>query len=517
MKIKDILNFPVFNQSKLLTGDIGITNKIESAMVLEAADIESWGAKNQLILTSFYALDNLTEEEIIDFFDKMVNIGISGLIVKMDRLIKMIPDNIIELCKSSNIALIKIPRETSYETILVSIYEPLLNKQSHVLRTYYEAHSKFISLDSMSLTFTDIADEIYTLLKKDIELQIPEKNISIYKGLNQGLDDFIEEERRSISMEFVRNEYQLISLRDQKEFNKFYAIQTTVHNRLISNIVLTIFQDKEEVRETDLMVLENAVFIIQQQLEMKYMSQRETYSRLNSLASSILHNTTFSNMEYQSFLDEAGLNKYSHYQLVGVIKDEPGKRTKKNTTLNYLKTIGLPYLYYEHEKYFIIIFNLCYEDNRLSKSSLDKYVWKSSRTDLVITNKDTKENIHKLYIEATDLINFKQRFKNYSTLSIDDLGVLGVFNHNNFKNFDKLLPEKIMQFRKEEPELFETLYIFLFNSQNYTATGDKLFIHSKTVRYRINKAKELLDIDLDNPLQILNYMLSSYLIKLNEN
>lgn len=41
-----------------------------------------------------------------------------------------------------------------------------------------------------------------------------------------------------------------------------------------------------------------------------------------------------------------------------------------------------------------------------------------------------------------------------------------------------------------------------------------MFLHSKTIRYRLNKVEQLLDIDLANPLQLLNYEIATYIIKM---
>lgn len=98
-----------------MTKEIGLDNEVDSAMVLEAIDIENWSRKNQLILTSFYALHDLPEKELENFFVKMRRIGISGLILKTDRFIKMIPEWFIELCFNYEIPLIKITQDISYE------------------------------------------------------------------------------------------------------------------------------------------------------------------------------------------------------------------------------------------------------------------------------------------------------------------------------------------------------------------------------------------------------------------
>ncbi|MBR8699790.1 hypothetical protein I8F96_10430 [Enterococcus casseliflavus] len=40
MKLKELVELPLFEKSKVLTGSIGLTNSVGSVMVLEAMDIE---------------------------------------------------------------------------------------------------------------------------------------------------------------------------------------------------------------------------------------------------------------------------------------------------------------------------------------------------------------------------------------------------------------------------------------------------------------------------------------------
>ena len=68
MKLKELLTQGELKTSKILTKEIGLENEVESAMVLEAMDIENWSKKNQLILTSFYAFDGVSEAELEEFF-----------------------------------------------------------------------------------------------------------------------------------------------------------------------------------------------------------------------------------------------------------------------------------------------------------------------------------------------------------------------------------------------------------------------------------------------------------------
>ena len=49
MKLRELLSIGDLKKGKILTKEIGLDNEVDSAMVLEAIDIENWSRKNQLI------------------------------------------------------------------------------------------------------------------------------------------------------------------------------------------------------------------------------------------------------------------------------------------------------------------------------------------------------------------------------------------------------------------------------------------------------------------------------------
>ncbi|MBR8699789.1 PucR family transcriptional regulator ligand-binding domain-containing protein [Enterococcus casseliflavus] len=106
-----------------------------------------------MILTSFYAFKDQSPEELRVFFEKMQQIGVSGLVIKVDRLIPMIPDWVIELSFAYQIPLIKVQQEVSYEAIMLAVYEPLLNHQTQLLRTYYEVRQRFMKVERNHSSF----------------------------------------------------------------------------------------------------------------------------------------------------------------------------------------------------------------------------------------------------------------------------------------------------------------------------------------------------------------------------
>ncbi len=87
----------------------------------------------------------------------------------------------------------------------------------------------------------------------------------------------------------------------------------------------------------------------------------------------------------------------------------------------------------------------------------------------------------------------------------EDMGVYRIFfqmkkDPELMKIYSSILGELQRQ-DTEEGELVETLRIYVESGCNLTKTADKLFIHRNTLKYRLNKIRNIIDADPDDPDQ----------------
>ncbi|MGE9881101.1 helix-turn-helix domain-containing protein [Blautia obeum] len=52
-------------------------------------------------------------------------------------------------------------------------------------------------------------------------------------------------------------------------------------------------------------------------------------------------------------------------------------------------------------------------------------------------------------------------------------------------------------------ELLKTLKVYLENNMNFSITAEKMYVHINTIRKRISKVKELLDVSLEDRISRL--------------
>ncbi|MGC6768531.1 PucR family transcriptional regulator [Enterococcus sp. LJL51] len=517
MKLKDLMRLDLFKASKILTGEIGLNNEVESAMVLEAIDIEKWSKENQLILTSFYAFNNVPHSELVEFFEKMRSIGVSGLVVKMNRLITMIPEWLIALCSEFKIPLIKVQQNVSYEKIMLSIYEPILNYQTHLLRTYYDVRQRFTKIERNLASFDQIMQEFYQLIQLSCSLHIPSKGIDIKMGKLP--NDFVVVEQKTLeNMEFTKNSYEQLHLFSHQESREIIALKTRVSNFYTNDCSLLVYQDSPELNEANLMIIENIIDIIYERLQMEYLIKKDRYTRLNNLADAILQNTPSNIDELNSLLLEAKMDSYPYYQGIAfssTIHDDPKIRKK---ILTVLRSLNSQELFFEHHNYLIILYNFEQPEQAITKAQLKKklHPFFDEQPDLTfaISQVKEKEGLKEILVECLDVLRFNRSFYIDPVVEVSDLGIFRYFmRENQLEQLEELIPEELRQLAKKNPELLETLYTFFQCGRNYKKTAETLFLHSKTIRYRLNKIEQSLSICLTNPIQLVNYEIGTYLLK----
>lgn len=515
MKVTDLMATDLFKYCKLLTNDIGLNNRVSSAMVLEAIDIENWGQKDQLILTSFYAFKDVPKSQIHEFFKKMKQVGVSGLIIKIDRLITIIPDWLIDLCFEYELPLVKAPENVSYEKIMLTIYEPIINQQEHLLRTYYDVRQMFTKVERNLRSFEQIMDTFYDLIALPCSLQIDELNINLRYGEDFSnwetvLHTFLE------TTEFTKNKYKRLMLKDPKSAEEIVALKTEITSSYFGKCILTVYREEQTIKQSHLMIIENAIDLVHEQLQMTYVLKKDRYARMNNLADAILQNTPRNTDELNSLLEEANLNSYDYYQGITFSFQNSEGLSEKNIIkkIRHLRPLEI---YFDHFSYTVILFNLESKADVITKDEIkclfaeDGLVPKQCLISLSQIKKRSglKEILH----ECLDAMRFNQTFFIDYVVSIKDLGILRYFTQEDrFEEIKSIIPDELVHLQEDNKGLFDTLDTFFRNNRSYKQTAETLFLDPKTIRYRLNKVEDLLTIDLTNPVQLVNYEIGTYLL-----
>lgn len=109
------------------------------------------------------------------------------------------------------------------------------------------------------------------------------------------------------------------------------------------------------------------------------------------------------------------------------------------------------------------------------------------------------KNISDAHNQSRKITNFLQQnhYKNIIS-QYSDLGIFKLFLQANTLNLMSFVPEELQKLYIEDYELFQTLYIYLKNNKNYTLTAEEMYLHPKTIKYRINQINEKVGFDFNN-------------------
>lgn len=127
MQLREVLTFGGLNGAVVAAGTGGLDATIESVSVLEIAEesISSWTLRNQLFITSFYAIrDNVEMQKTV--IRTLSKCGCCGLVIcHIEYVLHKIDSSVIRLCDELDFPLIIANTDVSFIEIINPIYSQL--------------------------------------------------------------------------------------------------------------------------------------------------------------------------------------------------------------------------------------------------------------------------------------------------------------------------------------------------------------------------------------------------------
>ncbi len=122
---------------------------------------------------------------------------------------------------------------------------------------------------------------------------------------------------------------------------------------------------------------------------------------------------------------------------------------------------------------------------------------------------DTPDQIYRSFQEAKVALELGNRFNRISRISFfDELGAVRLFYNQTEQELDDFIDENLkpmIDYDKEnDTSLLQTLWEFFQANLDFHIAKERLFIHINTLRYRLKKVEEILQIDLNDQEQRFN-------------
>ena len=532
--VRKLLESEQFPKMKLLCGEKGLDLEVKGIRIIEIEDMERYLTGGEILITSFQVYLSCNDREVEQHFEDLVKSDISGFIVKKrkeydptGRRLSLLEKH----CKKYEIPLVEISEDSYYWGIIRYVIMQVFDKATARLKYFKITYDNFNTFILNNNGSCNTASNIIKFLSVMIENPV----VLYYGNLNCMVSTNSDNSKLILSDEIQPYKPNIITKFQYMKQMKGSCVQYVVKFAILSEveIYITITEENRGLTELDYMAIENAIINLQYgflsefaQDEVKKKYQRDLiHNILNGLLSSkemteaaaqlgMKESDTYRVVDFHTIKNNVQ-SKYTKEQLheVGVIEGE-------------LKHLLPDALIYRNMDQIVMIQQVDSEQTELEYQKEMEEVEDVIQRSIFYRKKDTdfqigigksvkgyqrlKESYHEAsqaikYIEIVRLVTGD---KNKSVVHYSNLGFFQIFGEiDDMTKLERYIPEtlkKLYEYDDEHKgELIPTLQMFLSNNQSIRKTAGAMFVHYRTISYRMEKIKEITGINFDNANEVL--------------
>lgn len=538
LTIREMLDAEFFKDFKLIAGNKGLDNQIQGVAILDAPDGFKWTKGREFVISSGYVFHQ-HPKLFEDYLKTDIFKEISGMGIKLDRYLKTIPDHIIDVFNEHNIPLVNIPMAPSWMDIMNQLNVLVMNKNIRQFRIGNINPKSFSNLSYQARKINKILSQM------EGEMNFPSM-----------LYDLSSEKAYYSSPTFIE-------LLEDIQIGDFWNPTIEVTKEILCDNLKMIryrFHDDKYERPYSWITVPitvgdkiKAYFVVVEATELiDYFDQfalRIGFLLLQSIYEQILVAQSIGDIGFEKFIGEIISGNLSDEEILSKRAIDLGidinlnyylilmRQEKKESHLasykDELKEAINSSISHMEARMAMIDDNNCVLllpiDNRISTEENLERMKKSAKvfkkrieskienTNLVFGISDNESTIYEIkrnYTRCEQTIKIGQiLYPDEFYLKYSDLGVFAWMNINEDELEIMSKDINVLIKNPEHKELVETLEVYLECKMNYSLTAKQLFIHINTVRKRIEEINDLINFDLEDPMNRLKLEILLKLIK----
>ena len=533
--IKDLLDSNQFPGMKLLNSASGGGNKeISGIQIIETSDMERYLSGGEILMTSLKAYEGISESEFQKHMEAFVKLQISGFIVKRNQQTesqKRLFDLLMQYSEEYHLPVIEIPADMYYwgiiKYVLMQIFDLKIAKLSYFKTTHDNLSVLLLNELDVLKNIDNILQQIDRMVGNPLSLY--DENRKCIATTDPTLTGFefakeVEEYRPDVTV--AKYPY----LRQTRVYTE-YIKKFNVYIQMGFYLVIT--EKNEALTTLDFISLENAIVVLQYLL-MRRAAEENIAKKYHKDLGYRMLNGSLTNTELREMADILGFKKTDEFRVITCCLVPPDNAAKftplQLETTEFVKQELLQLLpksyIYCNTNQIIYIHKEQDEENEYDFRKNLENIQQSIQNQLI-----QKE------IEINFVIGIGKRVKGYSQLkesfedsqtaieyidmirtvigdkdrSVVDSSKLGFFRmlakHENKEQLWACIPESLCKLydydTQKKGDLVDTLECFLNNNQSQKKTSKEMFVHYRTIMYRLRKIVEITGIDFSNPAEML--------------
>ena len=311
------------------------------------------------------------------------------------------------------------------------------------------------------------------------------------------------------------------------------AIITFHNTKVIPNTIVTMEQELRKKEQDVCIELENATINLQDGFLSEFAQDEEKKTYQRDIIHNIL-NGLLSSKEMTEAAAQLGMKESDTYRVVDfhtIKKNVQSKYTKEQlhevgVIEGELKHLLPDALIYRNMDQIVMIQQVDSNQTELEYQKEMEEVEDVIQRSILYRKKDTdfqigigksvegyqrlKESYHEASqaIKYIDIIRLVTGDKNKSVVHYSNLGFFQIFGEiDDVTELERYIPETLKKLYlyddEHKGELITTLQMYLRNNQSIKKTADAMFVHYRTISYRLEKIKQISGINFDDANEVL--------------
>ena len=532
--VRKLLESEQFPKMKLLCGEKGLDLEVKGIRIIEIEDMERYLTGGEILITSFQVYLSCNDREVEQHFEDLVKSDISGFIVKKrkeydptGRRLSLLEKH----CKKYEIPLVEIPGDFYYWGIIRYVIMQVFDKATARLKYFKITHDNFNAFILNNNGSCNTASNIIKFLSVMIENPV----VLYYGNLNCMVSTNSDNSKLILSDEIQPYKPNIITKFQYMKQMKGSCVQYVVKFAILSEveIYITITEENRELTELDYMAIENAIINLQYGFLSEFAQDEVKKKYQRDIVHNIL-NGLLSSKEMTEAASQLGMKESDTYRVVDfhTIK----KNVQRKYTKEQLHEVGviegelmhlLPdALIYRNMDQIVMIQQVDSNQTELEYQKEMEEVEDVIQRSILYRKKDTDfqigigksvegyQRLKESYYEASQAIKYIEIIrqvtgdKNKSVVHYSNLGFFQIFSKvDDMTELERCIPETLKKLYlyddEHKGELITTLQMYLRNNQSIKKTAGAMFVHYRTISYRIEKIKQISGINFDNANEVL--------------
>ena len=532
--VRKLLESEQFPKMKLLCGEKGLDLEVKGIRIIEIEDMERYLTGGEILITSFQVYLSCNDREVEQHFEDLVKSDISGFIVKKrkeydptGRRLSLLEKH----CKKYEIPLVEIPGDFYYLGIIRYVIMQVFDKATARLKYFKITHDNFNAFILNNNGSCNTASNIIKFLSVMIENPV----VLYYGNLNCMVSTNSDNSKLILSDEIQPYKPNIITKFQYMKQMKGSCVQYVVKFAILSEveIYITITEENRELTELDYMAIENAIINLQYGFLSEFAQDEVKKKYQRDIVHNIL-NGLLSSKEMTEAASQLGMKESDTYRVVDfhtITKNVQRKYTKEQ-----LHEVGviegelmhlLPdALIYRNMDQIVMIQQVDSDQTELEYQKEMEEIEEVIQRSILYRKKDTDfqigigksvegyQRLKESYYEASQAIKYIEIIrqvtgdKNKSVVHYSNLGFFQIFGEiDDVTELERYIPETLKKLYlyddEHKGELITTLQMYLRNNQSIKKTAGAMFVHYRTISYRLEKIKQISGINFDDANEVL--------------